>query len=281
MRGNTYWCTASSSRRLSENLASIDVELLEFYQRADQEYESGGLGGCRNPSVTGTKADEDQCVIVRISLPNNNLKGYLTESLGRLEWLVYLDVSGNALSGPVPAFLTSRAWLSLNIVENGFYYSDAVDPFNQDACAAICKASEDDVSPTVRGLIQHCKQESNCIGMPPLSCDAFNSGGCESKCFFVVETLDPDACLKCDASMFLPILFMCLIGVGVILSLAFYGWLIYRYPSVLRGGISTFSILYHHAQTVRSERAPCRARTSPRAPLPAHMLTCGRPRVGR
>ena len=55
---------------------------------------------------------------------------------------------------------------------------------------------------------------------------------------------------SCDASPLLPILYMGGAALLILSAFIFYTWLIQKYPEALRGGISTFSILYHHAQTV-------------------------------
>ena len=40
------------------------------------------------------------------------------------------------------------------------------------------------------------------------------------------------------------------IGAVAVCSLMFYIWLIKEHPAALRGGVSTFMIIYQHAQTV-------------------------------
>ena len=235
-----YWCSSNNDE--DDGDVNEGVELLDFYSRKDAEWQPAGAGGCSAGTVTGTAADLAKCVVVRFHLPRNNLQNVMGESLGFLSTLIDLDVSENALEGPLPVFFTSRKWLSLKMSGNRFFYTESYGVAGADG-------SDDEISVAARGLIQHCKQGSSCSGVPPLSCEAFASYRCP-RCFFVVETLNPDLCIKCDVNPTLPIMYMAGAGLLIVMAFAFYTWLINTYPAALRGGISTFSILYHHAQTV-------------------------------
>ena len=169
----------------------------DFHTRTHEPWVAGGVGGCRNPSFTGSSDDADRCVVVRVSLPGNNLRGVLGEELGGIPTLIDLDISQNALTGPFPDFLTSRNWIRLSLMGNGFYYTDE-SPTDTSPCAA-CRSAETEMGDKARAMAQHCKITGGCEGMPPLSCDAFTSGVCD-ECFFVVETLNPDRCIRCEQS---------------------------------------------------------------------------------
>ena len=144
----------------------------------------------------------------------------------------------------LPAFLTSRRWLNLDLRGNRFFYTESYGNLGADS------DTDNDIGQPAQNLINHCfKGGSSCSGLPPKSCDAFGSYRCE-KCKFVVETVHPERCFKCDESNVNSILFMVGAGILAVCSLLFYIWLINEYPMALRGGISTFMILYQHAQTV-------------------------------
>ena len=43
--------------------------------------------------------------------------------LGSIATLTELDLRGNELHGPVPAYFSSVAWLRLSLTDNNFYYA--------------------------------------------------------------------------------------------------------------------------------------------------------------
>lgn len=228
------------------------VNLRNFSGRAHEEWQPLGAGGCRNPSVTGTSTDSDQCVVVGVDLKSNNLTNNLGEYLGALPFLKELDVSGNDLKGSLPNFLSERSWDNLNIGGNAFYFNNIADSEMTDVCTP-CRASTNAISPTARALIEHCVNgdlpRGACEGLPPYGCEAFSPSQCE-ECFFVVEATNPTQCIRCDANPYGPIAFMIALPVIIMLGIGVYAWMMLKNPRLLRGSISTFTILFSHAQTI-------------------------------
>ena len=97
-------------------------------RRRLSDLELNETAGCGSPA--------SPCVVVRVELANNGLKGTLGDHLGQLDHLADLDVSGNELTGPLPAFLWSRPWLRLAVAGNAFHYSGSADASSADPCAA-------------------------------------------------------------------------------------------------------------------------------------------------
>jgi hypothetical protein len=89
----------------------------------------------------------------------------------------------------------------------------------------------------------------SCDGLPPYSCEAFSSGQC-NECFFVVDRLNPMSCVRCDASSFWRLFYIVSVPTAVLIAVAAYAYLMVRKPELLKGTITTISILFSHLQTV-------------------------------
>ena len=228
---STYRCTGTGTDAAGQELEPIGLG--DFRANAHKPWVQGGSdSGCVSPDPHGDGGDVRptlaKCVVVMLDMNSMGLSRF-DEGLGSLQNLVDLDISDNDIGGRPPEFFTSRAWTLLDISNNKFRYSDT--------------------DPAVTMLIQHCKgRDVRCVGVPPLSCDAFAPSGGSG--FYAVKTMNPDQCVECSDSNFMVILLMCGMGVGVILFLVGYAWLIHKFPDAMRGGIATFSIMYNHMQTL-------------------------------
>jgi hypothetical protein len=233
--------------------AGSSVSLDEFRRNTTRPWQPGGRGGCRSPNaarMTGTLADADRCVVVQIRLPNNNLVGIIPEEIERLNHLQRLDVSSNSLHGPMPLFFARRRLQQLLITENQFSWTSSQ---STDPCAA-CRHSRSDVSPVAAALVQRCGTGAmdcggDATGLPPRSCDAFSSGLCD-ECFFVVDQLNPRSCVSCKKGLASQLFYIITVPACVLIVVAAYAYLIFKRPWLVKGTITTISILFSHLQTV-------------------------------
>ena len=253
---STFLCSQGRTFDAATPFVSLD----DFRTRADQDFAPLGAGGCRNSDPYGYRDIEagnpprgtDRCVVAMVDLSSNGLHGVLDDTIGNtIPLLKVFDVRNNTLDGPIPLYAASRDWLYLGLSENKFYYTESYSVLN--LRNELADATDSDVGTEVANLISHCKQSAErggiCSGLPPRSCDAFGSFRCSS-CTFVVETMNPDRCMWCNPDKTTQYLFMIGAVALAVCSLLFYMWLTNYHPGALRGGVSTFIILYQHAQTV-------------------------------
>ncbi|KAL1496050.1 hypothetical protein AB1Y20_014679 [Prymnesium parvum] len=182
--------------------------------------------GCASGGVSGTADDVAKCVVVRLYLHSNRLRGSFNSTLGLFEHLQELDLSNNSLAGPLPSrldqLMTSGQLREVKLSQNSFSY------------------------PPPASLIAACNakfRNFKCLGLPPHSCAAFGPKT------YVVRSDKEDECLACP-SRILAVLVLSVLVLSVFLGIAVYAYLINRYPEALRTWISTLSIILTHMQTV-------------------------------
>ena len=167
-----------------------------------------------------------RCVVVALTLRDNNLRGELPEALCALHpHLVQLDVRGNRLSGALPECVTSLAVVDLG--DNDFWYVEA--------------------DGTLRRLISRCRGSSStyCTGVPPLSCDAFGPS-------YQVRSDDSSLCVACPPLsqslllQFAALLFFALLLVAYLRAVQHFR----RLGEKLDLWINTAAIFFCHLQTV-------------------------------
>ena len=128
-----------------------------------------------DPLIDGTPAFSNASSgghVVSLSLASNNLAGQVGASICAMPRLSSLDLSENALRGPLPACLASMPLTYLGLEGNAFDYP------------------EDDMS--LVPLVQRCKADPTfvCAGLPPDSCSAFGPE-------YRPRTDDPTQCTRC------------------------------------------------------------------------------------
>lgn len=190
------------------------------------------LGGCGSGFKTGyPEFDNGKCVVVRLTLTGNNLTGTLPESLARLSYLQYLDVSYNSLHSAFPKELALRARntfpidyekgsFELRTLRIGWQYGVGFDTLFGLSCANAFPG---------------------CTGMPPKGCTAYGS---KSK----ISSADINSCIICGEPIYARLLVGALI-LSFLLMMTLYAYLIINFPEKLTQMTSTASIFIGHLQT--------------------------------
>ena len=142
----------------------------------------------------------------------------LGDTLSALPHLTRLVVSDNALDGALPA----SGYEQLDVFDVQGNQFDYPPP---SLLSSLC----------VSGRLA-------CGGVGVTSCQAFGDA-------YTVRIDSPEECIKCEAPIYsaLALSGMALLFFG---GLATYAYLINRYPTMLKAGVSTASILLTHLQTV-------------------------------
>ena len=182
----------------------------------------GGAAGCSS----GT------CVVVGLQLSSNGLKissepadaalaVLCTEPLRDLR---RLDLSGNALGGPLPACVAQMRYAGLS--GNSFRY--------------------DEGSPLIRGLVRSCRTGGMaCSGVPPIGCSAFGAS-------YEVRSDDSELCIACPDPMVTWLLAGGVLLVVVALAAGYYH-LVQHFQKLgerLDLWVNTAAIFFCHLQTL-------------------------------
>ena len=168
-----------------------------------------------------------------LDLSGNALSGTLPAQLGNLAGLRRLDLSDNALSGTLPAQLGNLAGLGyhsaislLNLTNNQFAYPRSL-------------AERDAYDKATRMCYGH--QSARCLGIPPDSCTAFAGDVRPS-------IVNPNECVVCG-DMTAGFIFIGVLTFFGVAAFAYFIFLVIRHPKAITRWVSSASILINHAQT--------------------------------
>ena len=195
---------------------------------------------CASGTSHGNTTDAARCVVVAVELPSSALRGDLNGSLDDLPWLQALDLSDNALGGTLPLIRAAHGHgsggasggggggdgdgapvlLLLTLDGNGFEYVDT----------------------HVATLVEACRGDAECAGIPPTSCRAFGRE-------YVVRLSDHDTCVKCAPLFLTALLYGALLG-AFLLGVGVYVYMVLQHHTAIDDWINTAAIFVCHAQTL-------------------------------
>ena len=176
------------------------------------------------------------CVVVRLDLQYNNMVGSLPDSLGQLESLQYIDLTGNKLTGVFPQELVLRA----SVLNRGEFQAWArleslkIGEQNRDIGFTYPIGGANPL--TCLDLYDECE------GMPPNQCSAYGT-------FYKTSSADINECVQCGSQAF-AIFAVAGISTGFFMMAAMYAWFTIKYPDSTTQFVSTASILLSHMQTM-------------------------------
>ena len=212
---------------------------------------------CASGTSHGNATDAARCVVVAVELPSSALRGELNGSLDEMPWLQVLDLSDNALDGALPLLRAARGDGSGVSGDNGGGDGDdnggggGGDDDDDDGGGAGAPAllmltldgnAFEYIDVHVATLVEACRGEAECAGLPPTSCRAFGAQ-------YVLRLSDPDTCVRC-ANLWLTALLYGGLLVAFLLGVSVYVYLVLRDHNAIDDWINTAAIFVCHAQTL-------------------------------